>query len=216
MDFCHKLRRDLPLFVFVLCRKRYSYSHALKGEGGNQWKRGVKLAQHFSSIGDSGRFPQKSRFRNVRLKFPQTVFLKLAIETTLFVMAKNLNTYPRQARWIVFALAIPISLYVSYFGTIFMGFCPGFECWPHSFAWMLLTPCLVLTIWSLRATAIAAVLLLSAHVYTDVDVYRGGLSANTLWGTDKALDKCLWIVVFLLVISALLPGRLPPKNQISN
>ena len=142
--------------------------------------------------------------------------MKLVIVATLFVMAKNLSAYRRQARWIVFALAIPISLYVSYFGAIFMGFCPGPECWPHNFAWILLTPCLLLAIWSLSATAIAAVLLLSAHVYTDVHVYGGGLSANTLWGTDKALDKCLWIVVFLLVVSALLPGRLPPKNQISN
>ena len=148
---------------------------------------------------------------------PQTpFFVRLVIMGTLFAMVKNLSAYRRQVRWIVFTLAVPISFYVSYFGTIFMGFCPGLECWPHNFAWILLTPCLLLAIWSLRATTIAAVLLLFAHVYTDVHVYRGGLSANTLWGTDKALDKCLWIVVFLLVVSALLPGRLPPKNQISN
>jgi hypothetical protein len=107
---------------------------------------------------------------------------------TLFAMVKNLSAYRRQVRWIVFTLAVPISFYVSYFGTIFMGFCPGLECWPHNFAWILLTPCLLLAIWSLRATTIAAVLLLFAHVYTDVYVYRGGMSANTLWGTDKALD----------------------------
>ena len=93
-----------------------------------------------------------------------------------------------QARWLVFALAVPISLYVSFLGTVFMGFCPGIKCWPHTFAWTLLTPCLLLAIWSLRATAIAAVLLLVAHAYTEVYVYRGGLSANTLWGTDKALE----------------------------
>ena len=88
-----------------------------------------------------------------------------------------------------------------------MGFCPGIECWPHTFAWTLLTPCLLLAIWSLRSTAVAAVLLLVAHVYTDVHVYGGGLDANTLWGTDAALDKCFWIVVFLLVVSAFLPER---------
>jgi hypothetical protein len=68
----------------------------------------------------------------------------------------------------VFVLAVPISLYVSLLGTAMMGFCPGIECWPHAFAWMLLTPCLLLAIWSLRATAIAALLLLIAHVYTEV------------------------------------------------
>jgi len=113
-----------------------------------------------------------------------------------------------QAQWLVFALAIPISLYVSLLGTVFMGFCPGIECWPHTFAWTLLTPCLLIAIWSLRATAITALLLLIAHVYTDIHVYGGGLNADTLWGTDMALDKCLWIVVFLLVLSALLPKRI--------
>jgi len=113
-----------------------------------------------------------------------------------------------QARWLVFALTVPISLYVSVFGTVMMGLCPGVECWPHTFAWTLLTPCLLLAILSLRATAITAVLLLIAHVYTEVHVYSGGLSADTLWGSDKALDKCLWIVVFLLVISALFPKKI--------
>ena len=121
-----------------------------------------------------------------------------------------------QARWIAFALAVPMSFYVSYLGTVFMGFCPGIECWPHTFAWTLLTPCLLLAIWSLRAAAIAAVVLLVAHVYTEVYLYKGGLSADTLWGTDKALDKFFWIAVFLLVASALLPRRLPPKDQISD
>lgn len=113
-----------------------------------------------------------------------------------------------QARWLVFALAVPISLYVSLLGTAMMGFCPGIECWPHTFAWSLLTPCLLLAILSLRATAITAVLLLIAHVYTEVHVYGGGLSADTLWGADNALDKCFWIVVFLLVLSALLPKKI--------
>jgi hypothetical protein len=117
-----------------------------------------------------------------------------------------------QARWLVFALPVPISLYVSFFGTAFMGFCPGIECWPHTFAWTLLTPCLLLAIWSLRATAIAAVLLLIAHVFTEVHVYGEGLSADTLWGTDKALDKFLWIVVFLLVLSALFPKNIATKR----
>jgi hypothetical protein len=121
-----------------------------------------------------------------------------------------------QARWLVFAPAVPISLYVSFLGTVFMGFCPGIECWPHTFAWTLLAPCLLLAIWSLRATAITAVLLLIAHVYAEVRVYGGGLNADTLWGTDKALDKCLWIVVFLLVLSALLPKKIATNNEISN
>ena len=108
----------------------------------------------------------------------------------------------------VFAVAVPISLYVSVLGTVFMGFCPGMECWPHNFAWILLTPCLLLATLSLRATAIAAVLLLIAHVYAEVYVYGGGLSADALWGSDKALDKCLWIAVFLLIFSALLPKRI--------
>ena len=113
----------------------------------------------------------------------------------------------------VFAVAVPISLYVSFLGTVFMGFCPGIQCLPHTFAWMLLMPCLLLAILSLRATAIAAVLLLIAHVYAEVHIYGGGLNADTLWGTDKALDTCLWIVVFLLVISALLPKRIAIGGQ---
>ena len=119
------------------------------------------------------------------------------------------------ARWIVFALAVPISLYVSFYGTVFMGFCPGIKCWPHTFAWTLLAPCLLLAIWSLRATAIAALLLLVAHVYAEVYVYGGGLNADTLWGADKALDKLFWIAVFLLVAGAVLPVRLPAKNHIA-
>lgn len=113
----------------------------------------------------------------------------------------------------VFAVAVPISLYVSVLGTVFMGFCPEIECWPHTFAWTLLAPCLLLAILSLRAPAIAAVLLLVAHVYAEVHIYGGGLSADTLWGADKALDKCLWIVVSLLVLSALLPKRIAIVGQ---
>ena len=113
-----------------------------------------------------------------------------------------------QVRWVVFSLAVPISIYVTFFGTVFMGFCPGIECWPHTFGWMLLTPCLLLAIWSLRATAIAAVLVLVFHVFTEVLIYKGGLNADTLWGNDKALDKCMWIAVFLLVLSALLPKKI--------
>jgi hypothetical protein len=121
-----------------------------------------------------------------------------------------------QIRWIAFALAVPISFYVSFFGTAFMGFCPGMECCPHTFAWTLLTPCLLLAIRSLRTTAITAVLLLVAHVMTEVLVYKGGLNADTLWGTDKGLDKCLWIAVFLLVLSASLPRKIGAKGKISN
>ena len=111
-----------------------------------------------------------------------------------------------QARWLVFALAVPISLYVSFLGTVFMGFCPGIKCWPHNFAWRR-PRVLPRARRSLRATAIAAALLLAAHVFTDIDFYGYGLSADTLWGSDKALDKCLWIAVFLLVLSASLPKR---------
>jgi hypothetical protein len=117
-----------------------------------------------------------------------------------------------QARRLLFAFAVPISLYVSFIGTVFMGFCPGFGCWPHTFAWTLIAPCLLLAIWSLRATATTATLLLIAHVYAEVHVYGAGLNAGTLWGTDKALDKCLWIVVFLLVLSAWFPKKIATKR----
>jgi hypothetical protein len=113
-----------------------------------------------------------------------------------------------EARWLVFAFAAAISLYVSIAGTVFMGFCSGLGCWPHMFAWILLTPCLLLAIWSLRAAAIAAVLLLVAHVYMDVHKFGGGLNADTLWGTDMALDICFWGAVFLLVLAASLPKRI--------
>ncbi len=105
-------------------------------------------------------------------------------------------------QWIPFALAVPISLYVTFFGTVAMGFCPGIQCWPHTFAWTLLAPSLLLAILSLRAAAAAATILLVVHVYTEVHIYGGGLNTNTLWGTDLALDKCFWIAVFLLLISA--------------
>jgi hypothetical protein len=144
------------------------------------------------------------------------IFVRSVIASTLFAMATTLRAYPMQVRWTAFALAVPISFYVSCFGAVFMGLCPGIECWPHTFAWILITPCLLLAIWSLRATAIAAVLLLFAHIYTDIHVYKEGLSANTLWGTDKALDKCLWIVVFLLTVSASLPRRFASKGQNSH
>ena len=112
----------------------------------------------------------------------------------------------KQPRWVVFAIAVPISLYVSAFGTLSMGLCSGpsvIPCWPHTFAWTLLAPSLLLAIWSVRATAIAAMLLLFAHLFTEVHFYNEGMSA--LWDTDGALDKCFWIAVLLLVFSALLP-----------
>jgi hypothetical protein len=121
-----------------------------------------------------------------------------------------------QVRWIVFALAVPISLYVTFYGMVFMGFCPGIECWTHNFAWMLLTPSLLLAIRSLPVTAITAVLLLVSHVFTEVLIYKGGLNADTLWGTDKALDKCMWFVVFLLVLAALLPKKTVGRDEDSN
>ena len=119
-------------------------------------------------------------------------------------------------RWIVFALAVPIAFYVSFLGTVFMGLCPGIKCWPQTFAWILLTPCLLFAIWSLRATTISAVLLLAAHVFTEVLADGGGLNADTLWGADKGLDKCLWIAVFLLVLSAWLPKKIAKRAEIPN
>ena len=113
-----------------------------------------------------------------------------------------------QARLIVFALAVPLGLYLCFYGTVMMGFCPGLGCWPHTFAWILIAPCLLLALLSLRATAIVALLLLAAHVYTDVYIYRGGWSIDTLWGTDMALDKILWIVVALLAIAASVPAKI--------
>jgi len=110
-------------------------------------------------------------------------------------------------QWAAFAFAVPISLYVSCLGTAFMGFCPGVTCWPHTFAWTLLSPCLLLAIWSLSATAIAATLLLAAHVYTDVHIYGEGFNLDTLWGADAGLDKGLWLVVLLLIISAAFSAR---------
>jgi hypothetical protein len=117
-------------------------------------------------------------------------------------------------RWTLFAPAIAISLYVSFFGTAVMGFCPGIECWPHTIAWTLLAPSLLLAIWSLRAAAIAAVVLLVAHAFTEIHVYRESVAA--IWDTDQALDKCFCIVVFLLVLSALLPRRLLPEDEFSD
>jgi hypothetical protein len=121
-----------------------------------------------------------------------------------------------RVQWIVFALAVPFAFYVSFLGTVFMGFCPGIECWPHEFAWILLAPCLLVAIWSLRATAISAVLLLVAHVVTEVLADGRGLNADTLWGADKGLDKCLWIAVFLLVLSAWLPKKIAKRAEIPN
>jgi hypothetical protein len=116
-----------------------------------------------------------------------------------------------KARWILFGFVVPISLYVTVLGTVFMGFCPGIECWPHTFAWTLLAPCLLLAIWSIRATAITAVLLYIAHIYIEVHIYGEGL--NSFWGTDKALDECFFLVVFLLVVSVIIPKKATVDNH---
>ena len=126
-------------------------------------------------------------------------------------MSKHLK-----AAWITFAAAVPISLYVTFWGIVFMGFCPGKECWPHNFAWILISPCLLLAIWSLRAVAIASVLLLAAHVYADVVIFGSGLSPDALWGTDKGLDACLWIAVVLLITSAFLFRKDVAASKTSN
>jgi hypothetical protein len=114
-----------------------------------------------------------------------------------------------QPRWIAFVIAVPISLYVSIFGTLSMGFCSGpsvILCWPHTFAWTLLTPCLLLVKLSLRAATIVAALLLVAHSYVEVHFYGEGIAG--LWDTDMALDKCFCAVVLLLAISALFPRKI--------
>jgi hypothetical protein len=118
-----------------------------------------------------------------------------------------------QPRWMVFAITIPISLYVSIFGTLSMGLCSGpsvIPCWPHTFAWTLLAPSLLLAIWSMRATAITAILLLSAHIFTEVHFYNEQMGA--LWDTDMALDKCFWLVVLLLAFSAILPKKIATRS----
>lgn len=86
-------------------------------------------------------------------------------------------------RWVPFVLAVPLCLYTCFHGTVFMGFCPGWSCFPHNFAWPLATPCLLLAIWSLPMAATAMGALLSVHVI--MDSARHGLSINTLGGTDK-------------------------------
>jgi hypothetical protein len=117
-------------------------------------------------------------------------------------------------RWKLFAPAIAISLYVSFLGTAVMGFCPGIECWPHTIAWTLLAPSLLLAIWSVRAAAIAAGFLLVAHAFAEIHVYKE--SVAEFWDTDQALDKCFCIVVILIVLSAFLPRRPLPQDEISD
>lgn len=114
----------------------------------------------------------------------------------------------RELRWIAFVIAVPIGLYVSFWGTLSIGLCSGpsvIPCWPHVFAWTLLAPSLLLGIWSVRVAAIATVLLLFAHIFTEVHFFKESVSA--LWDTDMALDKCFCIVVLLLLFSALLPNK---------
>ena len=106
-------------------------------------------------------------------------------------MAKNNLTIRR----IAFALAIPFCLYVSFYGVVYMGLCPGPGCLPHTFAWIIATPCLLLAIWSLRTTAVAMVALLVIHV--TIEITQEGLSLSTLWGNDKGLDAALWVAGFL-------------------
>jgi len=106
-------------------------------------------------------------------------------------------------RWICFCISVPLCCYVSFYGVIAMGFCPGYSCFPETFQWILLAPCLLLTIWSLRATAIAMAILLAIHVVKSVA--EDGLSVDTLWGTDWGLDKVFWFVVILMGVAALVP-----------
>lgn len=114
-----------------------------------------------------------------------------------------------RARWTVFAIAVSFSLYVSFWGTAFMGLCSGpsaIRCWPHTFAWTLLAPSLLLVKLSFRATAIAAALLLITHLYVELHFYGENIAA--LWDTDMGLDKCFVAIVVLLVVSALFPREI--------
>ena len=100
-------------------------------------------------------------------------------------------------RLVAFFIAIALGLYTAFYGVVSVGFCSGLKCFPHTFAWILILPIMLLGIWSFRATAIAAVILLALHVSIDVHFY--GFSVNTLWGSDKGLDIVLWLTVILLV-----------------
>jgi hypothetical protein len=113
-------------------------------------------------------------------------------------------------RWIAFALAVPFCLYTASLGLIFMGFCSGIGCLPHTFAWILLAPSLILGIWSTRATAVVAAILLIAHIFVEGHLYGAGFGANALWGTDKGLDITLWTAVILLSVAAAIPAKKYP------
>jgi hypothetical protein len=118
-----------------------------------------------------------------------------------------------QPRWMVFFVAVPISLYVSFFGTLAIGLCSGpsvIPCWPHTVEWILVAPCLLLAKLPLRAAAIVAALLLVVHSYVEVHFYGENIAA--LWDTDIALDKCFCAVVILLVVSALFPRKIPTRS----
>lgn len=107
------------------------------------------------------------------------------------------STKPRSTlSLILLGLAVPISLYVTVLGTVFMGFCSGLACLPHTFAWTLLAPSLLLALWSIRASAIVTVVLFIAHA-----LLEGGLRA--VWGSDGGLDTCFVVVILLLIVSAL-------------
>ncbi|MES2391289.1 MAG: hypothetical protein V4555_06600 [Acidobacteriota bacterium] len=114
-------------------------------------------------------------------------------------------------RRVIFGFAVPLCLYICFFGIGFMGFCPGWECFPHTFAWILAAPLLLIAIWSLRFAALAMVALLCVHVA--VDVAQSGFSVNTLWGTDQGLDVALWAAVLLVAVAALIPARTPKTSE---
>jgi hypothetical protein len=119
-------------------------------------------------------------------------------------------------RWICFCVSVPLCCYVSFYGIIFMGFCPGYRCFPQTFEWILLAPCLLLAIWSLQATAIAMAVLLAIHIVRSVA--EEGFSADTLWGADMGIDKAFWFGVILVAVAALVPhhsldNRLEPPHD---
>jgi len=111
-------------------------------------------------------------------------------------------------RRILFIVAISISLYVSSFGTLFMGLCSGpsaISCWPHTIEWTLLAPCLLLGKISLRVAAVASAALFAAHAYVEIHIYGEGVAG--FMDTDKGLDKCFFAVVLILGTAALLPQK---------
>jgi hypothetical protein len=117
-------------------------------------------------------------------------------------------------RWTIFTLAALFCAYDCFYGIVYMGLCPGLGCLPHTFAWILAMPCLLLAIWSLRATAVAMVAILAVHVL--MQVKQEGLSMYTLWGNDKGLDAAFWVAVLFVTVAALIPAKTSDSAKTSS